>query len=307
MRLALKMHFDSSMETENLIETLSKIDNDFFETEDGHNAFVSFMNKSETKQSETKEGPPQNDPDTPFLSTFLVELIHNIKNTLASIKNFTLLSADKFEDVEFRKFSQRSISEDIRKMDSVLNSLLNYININTPIIKTNTLNLILEEVLEANEKQLQDKKIKIYKKCDQVLPETFIHDEQVKFILNSILQYAMLSTPSNGSIGFLIKSFDVQNGISEKKSPLEKNGYIEVVVGFMGGENPIRPADHPGSPSADPKEDTVNLILQLVKEILQKNHGMMKFDVDEKKSRTLITIRVPIERRKVIYYEPVNI
>jgi nitrogen-specific signal transduction histidine kinase len=295
------------MQTEDLIDTLSKMDNDFFETEDEHNSFVSFMNKSETKQDETKEPPPQNDENMPFLSTFLVELIHNIKNTLASIKSFTVLSADKFDDVEFRKFSQRSVSEDIRKIDSVLNSLLNYININTPIIKTNTLNLLLEEVLEANEKQLQDKKIKIYKKCDKVLPETFIHDEQVKFILNSILQYAVLSTPSNGSIGFLIKSFDVQNGISEKKSPLEKNGYVEVVVGFMGDGGPIRPEDHPGGHPAAQKEDTVNLILQLVKEILQKNHGMMKFDIDEKKSRTLITLRFPIERRKVIYYEPINL
>jgi len=31
-----------------------------------------------------------------------------------------------------------------------------------------------------------------------------MHDEQVRFILNSVLQYAILSTPSNGTIGFLI-------------------------------------------------------------------------------------------------------
>jgi nitrogen-specific signal transduction histidine kinase len=265
------------------------------------------MNNSETKQGETKDGPPRNDENTPFLSTFLVELVHNVKNTLASIKNFTVLSADKFDDVEFRKFSQRSISEDIRKIDSVLNSLLNYININTPIIKTNTLNLLLEEVLEANEKQLLDKKIRIYKKCDKVLPETFIHDEQVKFILNSILQYAMLSTPSNGSIGFLIKSFDIQNGISEKKTPLEKNGYVEVAVGFMGDGDPSKPEAQSGGHPPAQKEDAVDLILQLVKEILQKNHGVMKLDIDEKKSRTLITLRFPIERRKVIYYEPINL
>jgi signal transduction histidine kinase len=293
---------------ENLIETLAQMDNDFFETENDQKTFVSFMNQSETKQTEVKEAPPPPEQETPFLSTFLVELIHNLKNTLASIKNFTLLSTDKFEDVEFRKFSQRSISEDIKKIDSVLNSLLNYININTPIIKTNTMSLVLEEVLEANEKQIQDKKIKIYKKCDKVLPETFIHDEQVKFILNSVLQYAILSTPSNGTIGFLIKSFDIQNGISEKKSPLEKNGYVEVVVGFMGDERLIRPVEYQAAnlPPGQ-KEESVNLILQLVKEILDKNHGMMKFDVDEKKSRTLITLRFPIERRKVIYYEPINL
>jgi hypothetical protein len=294
------------METEELIETLAQMDNDFLGMENGHNAFVSFMNKSETKQTETKESPPPVEQDSPFLSTFLVELINNIKNTLASIKHFTILSEEKLDDVEFRKFSQKSVSEDIKKIDSVLNSLLNYININTPIIKTNTVNFLLEEVLEANEKQILSKKIKIYKKCDKVLPETFIHDEQVKFILNSVLQFAILSTPSNGSIGFLIKSFDIQNGVSDKKSPLEKNGYVEVVVGFMG-EKPGRSAGSPSDGAPAQKEDSANLILQLVKEILQKNFGIMKFEVDEKKSRTLLTLRFPIERRKVIYYEPINL
>ena len=73
------------------------------------------------------------------MSSFLPELIHSIKNTLISIKNISQLSADKFNDVEFRKYSQKSITEDIKKIDSVLNSLLNYIHINTPITKSNTL------------------------------------------------------------------------------------------------------------------------------------------------------------------------
>jgi len=41
-----------------------------------------------------------------------------------------------------------------------------------------------------------------YKKLEKDLPETSMHDEQVRFILNSVLQYAILSTPPNGTIGF---------------------------------------------------------------------------------------------------------
>jgi hypothetical protein len=59
--------------------------------------------------------------------------------------------------------------------------------------------------------------------------------------------------------------------------------------------------------SAVQKEETLKLILQLVKEILQKNHGSMTYEVDPKKPRTLITLRFPIERRKVIYYEPISL
>jgi signal transduction histidine kinase len=169
---------------------------------------TSFLKEAELRPLDSEEKGPRNRNDTSFSSAFLIELVHRIKNTLASLKKFTLISADKFDDKEFRKQSLNGVTEDIKKIDSVLNSLLNYISINAPIVKTDTLNLILEGVLEANEKPLQKKNIKIFKKMEKDLPETSMHDEQVRFILNSILQYAILSTPPNGTIGFLIKSLD---------------------------------------------------------------------------------------------------
>ena len=284
------------------------MENSPFEAEAEANPLDSFLNKSGSDNTESREKDLSREQDTSFMSSFLPELIHSIKNTLISIMNTSQLSADKFNDVEFRKYSQRSITEDIKKIDFVLNSLLNYIHINTPIAKSNTISLILEEVSEANKKQIQSKKIKIFKKCEKDLPETFIHDEQMRFILNSILQYAILSTPPEGTIGFLIKSFDFLNGTPGKKiSPERNGGYIEAAIGFIGGKESTEPLkDIPGS-SAIQKEETTKLILQLVKEILQKSHGSMTYEVDPKKPRTLITLRFPIERRKVVYYEPISI
>jgi K+-sensing histidine kinase KdpD len=279
-----------------------------FEEEVEANPLDSFLNKAGSDPIEAKEKDPPREQDTPFMSSFLPELIHSVKNTLISIKNTSQLSADKFNDVEFRKYSQKSIAEDIKKIDSVLNSLLNYIHINTPIVKSNTISIILEEVLEANERQIQCKNIKIFKKCEKDLPETSIHNEQMRFILNSVLQYAILSTPSEGTIGFLIKSFDFQNGGPDKKVLLERNdSYIETAIGFTGGKEPTGQSKETSGNPADQKEETLKLILQLVKEILHKNHGSMTYEVDPKKPRTLITLRFPIERRKVVYYEPISI
>jgi light-regulated signal transduction histidine kinase (bacteriophytochrome) len=285
-----------------------QMEKDFFESGKENNSSAPFQNKSKSDPPKSKEEALPRDQDTPFMSSFLPELIHSIKNTLISIKNVSQLSVEKFNDLEFRKYSQRSITEDIKKIDSVLNSLLNYIHINTPITKSNTLSILLEEVIEANEKQIQCKNIKIFKKCEKDLPETFIHDEQMRFILNSVLQYAILSAPLQGTIGFLIKSFDFQNETLGKKIAPERNGgHIEAAIGFMGGKDPTEQLkDTPGK-SADQKEEPIKLILQLVKEILQKNHGSMTYECDPKKPRTLITLRFPIERRKVVYYEPISI
>ena len=285
----------------------TQLEDNLFDTENEASSLGSLLNKVEASLPESRENAPPRGSENPFLFSFLPELIQSIKNTLISIKSTSLLSADKFNDAEFRKVAQRNIAEDIKRIDSVLNSLLNYIHINTPITKSNTISLVLEEVLEANERQILSKKIKIIKKCEEDLPETFIHDEQVRFILNSVLQYAIISTPLEGTIGFLIKSFDFHNGgPDEKISPERNGGYIEAAIGFIGDKIPVDPSKDALSSSSAQNEETAKLILTLVKEILQKNHGSLTHEVDPKKPRTLITLRFPIERRKVIYYEPIS-
>ena len=167
------------------------------------------------------------------MDSFLVEMVHSIKNALASVYHATVLTMDKYDDVEIRKRSRSQVKEEIKKIDSVLNTLLNFINVNTPIIKTSTLYVILEEILEASDKQLRQKNIKTYKKYENDLPDTFIHPEQVRFILHSALQYAILSTPPDEVIGFLMKSSDPNNGTgAEKPSPENNRRYVEVMIGF---------------------------------------------------------------------------
>lgn len=272
------------------------------------NSFAHFLTDVEKKSGESEKKNIIDGQKDTFLMSFLMELVHFIKNNLVSIKNTAIIGFDKAEDLEFKKYSQRSITEDIKKIDSVLNTLLNYININTPIVKSNTLYIILEEILEANEKQLKNKKVKIVKKCEKDLPETFIHDEHVRFILNSVFQYAMLSVPLEGTIEVLIKYFDFQDETAkEVAAPKRNEGFIEVLVGFKGDEKLLKPFENGAGSQPVQKEETNHLILQLAKDILQKNRGTMTFEVDEKKLRTLITLRFPIERRKVVYYEPISI
>jgi hypothetical protein len=47
-----------------------------------------------------------------------------------------------------------------------------------------------------------------------------------------------------------------------------------------------------------------DLILKLAKDILERNHGMM-IETHGKRSETLLALRFPMERRKVVYYEPI--
>jgi signal transduction histidine kinase len=283
---------------------LGKKGDDFIESQKKDNPLDSFLKKDEVIPKESKKEGLPSEQGRSFMESFLIELVHSIKNALASVYDATVLTMDRYDDVEIRKRSHTQVKEEIKKIDSVLNSLLNFITINTPIIKTNTLYVILEEILEANDKQLRQKDIQIYKRYEKDLPDTYIHPEQVRFILHSVLQYAILSTPPNGTIGFLMKLCDMHDGaVADKTLPEDHRRYIDVMIGFNGVGKPVDQSENLSETPRDQSKGMAELILKLAKDILERNHGMMI--ETRKRSETIIALRFPIERRKVVYYEPI--
>ncbi len=280
----------------------------FLEAENENKSFVAFLKKTEMTPTKSKLPDLSSDQNTHLFSLFLMELVHRIKNPLVSIKTFTQLLREKFNDGEFREHFYKIVTEDIEKIDTVMNGLVRYVKINTPIEKRDTIHFILEDVLKKHETELEHRKIKLFKKFEKDLPETTIHDEQLRYILNALLQYALPFISPNGSIGFLTKSFDVESGTVSGKTSHQTNGrYIEILIVFTGYRKPFEQFETVLGIPAVQKEEAIELELRLIKEIIQKNQGMMKFEVNEKKPRTVISLKFPTERRKLIYYQPANV
>ncbi len=281
-----------------------EMERNFVGIENDRKSFAATLNEGSMRSPNSKEKNLQNKQDPSFLSSFLVELIDNLKNTLGTVKNYTQISRGKFNDREFGEYYYRAVTEDIEKMDMVLNSLLNYIKVQKPIRKKNTVHSIIEEVLKKCQAKLDEKGIRLFKKFEQDLPETIVPDEQLKYILSSVLQYAMASTPPHWNIGLSTRSFTLEKGASEIQDLFKKDGrYIEIAVVFPGYKKP----NEPGLGTAIPqKEEASDLILRFVKGVVLRNRGIIKIGADEKKTKTFISLRFPVERRKVIYYQSVN-
>lgn len=291
-----------------------------FSIENTSESILAMMAHAEVDLPDAKPYLLPDGKTAPFLFYFLTELVHHIKKTLFSVNYYVQLPSERMTDEDFRKKTQEKVSLDIKKIDSVLNSLLNYINITTPIVKTDTIYVIFEEILEANDKLIRGKRLRVFNRCEKNLPETFMHNEQVRFVLNSLFQYAAHSAPLDGHIGVLIKYFDSQNGNGgnggngrnggnggngHKENTAHQGGYIGIAMGFSDSKKSSEP---PVVGDLSPLGDEpVNLILELAKEIIQKNRGTVQFDTDEKKGKTLITVRLQTERRKAVYYEPIKI
>jgi signal transduction histidine kinase len=281
-----------------------KMEWNFFEIENERRPLPSSLVEEGIESIKSKLDFLSNEQNAPFLTSFFVDLIQRIKNNLASIKNYTQISRGKFSDREFGEYYYRTVTGDIEKMDMVLNSLLDYIKVHTPIRKMNTIHNIVEEVLKKHQAKLEEKGIKVLKKFEKDLPETIVPDEQLKYIIGSVLQYAIALTPPNWNLGLSTRSLILEKEASEAESLFKKDGkYIEISVVFPGYQRPSEPVLEMATLQ---KEEASELILRFVKEVVLRNQGTIKIGADEKKTKTFIFLRFPVERRKVVYYQSVN-
>jgi hypothetical protein len=232
-----------------------------------------------------------------------LELIHHTKRSLDSIKKYTKLSRGRFSDKEFGEFFYRMITREIEKNDLAVNSFLNYIKVTSPIRKKGTVNTLIEEVLKKYQVQLEENKIKIFRNFEKDLPETIVPDEQLRFILDSILQYAMASVRSDGAIEFLTKSSDLRRESREEAVFRRDGKYIEILVVFSHDKKSMeRPMQKLSTPALQ-EEFVSDVLLRLVDATVKMNQGVTRLEVGETKAKKSVFLKLPEERRKVVFYE----
>ena len=130
-----------------------------------------------------------------------------LKSRLESIQKLTQLSRDRLSDKVFAEFLHRRMTERIRESNQILDSLLNYLQVTTPVKKKETVNILIGEVLRKNQAQLKEKEVRLYRKLEKDLPEIIIPEEPLRFVLKSILQYGVSSMPLRETLGLSTRSF----------------------------------------------------------------------------------------------------
>jgi hypothetical protein len=198
------------------------------------------------------------------------------------------------------------IVQDIDRTDLLLSGFINYLRATRPPKKVNTVNAFIEEALEKNKASLGKKGARLFKRLQEDLPEIIVPDEQLKYILDFILQYAILSMPPGGNIALLTTSVVFQGEIAGAEAFFEKyGGYIEISVVFSGDREPAGswPAALERIPTRQ-KGEPLELVLRLVKGMVLRNWGKMNLKTDEKNRRTTLSLKFPLERRKEVFCEP---
>ncbi len=234
----------------------------------------------------------------------IIELIHHAKGTLDSIKAFTQLSLGKFNDREFGGYYCRTVTKDIEELNLLLNTFLNYLKATTPIRKKNSVNNLIEQVLEKHQAQLEKKKTKISKKLEKDLPEAILPDEHLRFILDSLLHYAISAMPPDGSIEFITRSFGPEKAPGGGQA--NRAEHIEILVSLLSYKKLADTAEKKLGTASSGREVLEDIVFRLIDFIVKMNKGMVEIGANESQTKKFIFLKFPVERRKVVSYQPTN-
>jgi hypothetical protein len=230
-------------------------------------------------------------------------LIQCTKNVLDSVKKASHVVQARFDDKEFGEALLRALESDIEKTDSFMNGLMNYLKISMPVRKANTVRTLIEEVLSKHQAVLERYRTRLVTKFENDLPETAVPDEQLRYILDSLVQLAVDSIGFHGTLGVLTRS-SPRREKNEGDLSGGRNGKVEIFLLYSDCRKPPQPSGSvvgiPGSRDEEPRD----LAFLLAKDMVLRNRGRIKFEMDEKSSRTMIALSIPVERRTTVYYSP---
>jgi sensor histidine kinase YesM len=209
-------------------------------------------------------------------------------------------------DQEFGNFLCRRITKEIHQADLLLNGLLNYFEVSFPTKKTGTVNILIEDVLRENQVRLKEKEVRIFRKLEKDLPEIVVPEKPLRYILNSILQYAVTYIPFHETLGLLTQSFYLHEPGQDQPLLGKREGYVGITLFFTGYKKSVECGETGLEIGTFGREEGTDLFLQLVKEVAHRNRGVMKIKVDEKEAKVYVVLEFPVERRTTLYYQNDN-
>jgi hypothetical protein len=240
-------------------------------------------------------------------SPLLIDLIHSTKSMLCDMRELSRLARNKFVDKDFEDFFHTQISSLIEPVDLLLDGYLNYVRSTTAVTKRDTVNTLIEKALEKHQHKFEEKKITVFKNLEKGLPETVVPDEHMAFILDSIVQYAIIAMPFGGAVLFSTNSSFVTPGPTSATATSTGEDYsrksVQISVDYSGSDEQVRMEL---KSRLGQGEAALNLLLRLVSFVVQEHKGTMENKSDKQMASGHIVLKFLSDRRHEVDYLPVD-
>jgi len=122
------------------------------------------------------------------IGTMAAGMAHEIKNPLQSIKTFTQLLPNRFEDADFRRTFSEVVPPEVQRIDTIVTRLLDFARIKPVHFAPQNMRKILEEVLALVENQLRKADIEVMTEFPDTIQEVNADNQRLhQVFLNLVL------------------------------------------------------------------------------------------------------------------------
>ncbi len=192
------------------------------------------------------------------------ELAHELKNPMVTIKTFSQLLAEKFDDFDFRTQFKDMVGSDIERMDDLLEAVLDFSRFNHPSLEKVTLYDPLRSVIEEIIPEWGKRNAAIRWRRRGETEQVFADHAQLRYIFRNIVRVALAQVKPK----------------SEIQIKVEKEG--RVTMSYVREGSKVTPLSHYITSDIQLADEPLSLRLLLAKKLLERNGGNLEvYCVDE--------------------------
>lgn len=210
------------------------------------------------------------------LGLFTSGIAHEVRNPLTSIKGFVQLLTGKMKDKPESKYLV-PIGREVNRLESLINDLL--ASVRQKPLERSFVNLseLVESVLEVQENDLIDKRIRIVRELDANIVANIDEKRVYQVILNIIIN---------------ARDAMKDGGILTLKTHTNEEWH-QIDIGDTGGGISEEDSAMIFTPFFTTKAEGTGLGLSICEQIIKAHGGVLSFSSDE--SGTVFSIKFPIE------------
>jgi len=243
------------------------------------------------------------------VGTLAAGMAHEIKNPLVSIKTFSQLLPEKYDDREFREtFSSITIRE-VERINHIVEQLLNFARPLKPKLQEADVHTIIEETLELVAEEISEKKVDIVRHFTNEPSVILVDREQIKQVILNLLKNSLQAIKGEKGRVEILTSFvsepltGVYRLASERAGNEKEPIDAELLSDLLTKKFRIQIRDNGvGIPKEDlsnlfdpfftTKSDGFGLGLAIAHGIIQEHNGTIEIE-SEVGVGTTVTVKIP--------------
>jgi two-component system NtrC family sensor kinase len=207
------------------------------------------------------------------LETMAGGFAHEIRNPLTSIKTFVQLAPQRRDDEEFVGTFSKVVSEDVHRIERLIQEILDYARYMQPRLSEEDLNDVVESSLYFIGVKADGRGITIEKSLASDLPHVLIDRQQIKQVLLNLFLNALDAMANGGKL--IVRTHTLDRG--------SEGEWVQIEIGDTGSGISSQDLEHIFDPFFTTKHESAEregtgLGLSIVHQIVQEHRGTIEVE-----------------------------